>query len=324
MNNLIPVTSIDMLGDLGQLVALSSEDNTATAFGSDSPPRVSIKNKVFRLIKDGSEMSAPVPGAMDFVIVDTNPHVSRTFYAAAWVEGSRDRPVCSSVDGITPLRTSEQPQHTNCAQCPHNQEGTGQNGRGRACRYSQTIAVCVPGDWANVYSMRIPAKSLFGGPQPNGASGLQHYARHLKMKRCTPSMLVTRFDWNHNEQLALIFAPVRALTPHEYQTVLSMQRTPEVLRAISMVEEPNDEHMPAPQYAQPAPAPQYAQPAPAPQYAQPAPDAAVPTRAPKKARSVQEPTDAVAPPVVRSSAGSVATEVDDIIADKLAQWSTDA
>jgi hypothetical protein len=271
-------TSLEAFGDPSALLALAGGDSTRSVGGGDAPPRVSIRGRVFRLVVNGTEVLTN-PHAMDFVIVAAAPAVARTYYQGAYTEGSHEQPSCQSQDGIVPMRNSTAPQSTNCAQCPQNVAGSGNQGQGRACRYSQTIAVCLPGDWDNVYSMRVPAKSLFGANPQTNQFGLQGYAKYVSAKRFTLGMLVTRFDWNYNENVALLFSAVRPLTPDEYRQVLAMQTRPDVLRAISAPE--GDDwfagapvptvpvQVQAPVYQQPV-APVYQQPvAPAPVYQQP-------------------------------------------------------
>jgi hypothetical protein len=268
--------NLEAFGDNSHLLALAEGDATANVFGDESGPRVSIRGKVFRLMQGATEVMAN-PYAMDFVIVAAAEHVARTYYAGAWNEDVHERPTCSSQNGVVPTRGVSLPQSTNCAQCPQNQEGSGKEGKGRACRFSQSIAVCLPGDWDNVYSMRIPAKSLFGSNPQTGQYGLQAYTRFIRAKRYTPAMFVTRFDWNHNEQLALLFSPSRALSAEEYRTVLSIQNRPDVLRAINttdaddMAEPVNMTALAAPAYQQPAPQPAPVYPQPTTAYQQPAP-----------------------------------------------------
>lgn len=58
--------------------------------------------------------------------------------------GGGGYPDCSSVDGVTPAMDSNDVQHSQCAGCPKNQMGSGENG-GKACKNIKRLHIIVEG-----------------------------------------------------------------------------------------------------------------------------------------------------------------------------------
>lgn len=134
-------------------------------------PVVSIKGKVFTF-KDGDESKlitepgkdTPAP-FLEVVILDVGPSTdmkfnSRVFYMAKYVEGSAAKPDCLSEDGITPHADSLEPQSKSCQLCPHNVKGSGDTGKGKACRSSKRLAIATPDALDKPMMLRVPGDSL--------------------------------------------------------------------------------------------------------------------------------------------------------------------
>jgi hypothetical protein len=141
-------------------------------------PVLSIKGKVFTLVKDGERKVLTRPEDPDEVLQSITLTVvrantkSRVFYAKSYVEGedgAAAKPDCSSNDGIAPNADSRNPQAKKCQLCPHAVWGSkvsadGQGGKGTACTVNTRLAVIDPdqaakSDEPEAYLLRVPAGS---------------------------------------------------------------------------------------------------------------------------------------------------------------------
>ena len=147
--------------------------NSQVMIGGGGFPVISIKGKVFAIMKDnerrvvtrvvdGEEEPAP---ALSLTVVRANPK-ARVFYAKSYVEGSDEgtKPTCFSHDGITPDASVDEPQSRNCGTCPHAAWGTklatdGTGGKGTACTVNTRLAVLDPKAPDTIYLLRVPAGS---------------------------------------------------------------------------------------------------------------------------------------------------------------------
>lgn len=132
-------------------------------------PVVSIKGKVFHVVRDGERTLVTKPGeddpasALEVIIVGANPHRSRVYYKSGYEEGSNAKPDCYSNDGKAPANDSSSPQSKSCATCVHSQFGSkvSESGqKGFACANSQRIAVAPVGSINDPMLLRIPGASL--------------------------------------------------------------------------------------------------------------------------------------------------------------------
>lgn len=141
-------------------------------------PVLSIKGKVFTLVKDGERKVLTRPEDPDEVLQSINLSVvrantkNRVFYAKAYVEGSEGeaaKPDCYSNDGVSPAADARDPQAKKCQLCPHavweskrNPDGT--PAKGTACTVNTRLAVVDPDHILGVekiepYLLRVPAGS---------------------------------------------------------------------------------------------------------------------------------------------------------------------
>lgn len=132
-------------------------------------PVVSIKGKVFHVVRDGERTLVTKPGeddpasALEVIIVGANPHRSRVYYKSGYEEGSNAKPDCYSNDGKAPATDATSPQSKSCATCVHSQYGSkvSESGqKGFACANSQRIAVAPVGQINDPMLLRIPGASL--------------------------------------------------------------------------------------------------------------------------------------------------------------------
>jgi len=213
-------------------IRADDDDFTRKMAGNPGGKSISIEGGVWRMIVGGEEIAKNEDRAMNFVVVNGSPNVSRVFYAGKYVKGEASAPACFSADGKAPDPTAVSPQSSACATCPQNVEGSG-DGTSRACRYFQRIAVALEGDiGGNVYRLQLPAKSIFGKPVGEKMP-FQAYARFLAGHGVPMKGVVTeaRFDTSQSVPV-LTFRSVRPLTRDEWELSLQQGSTPDAMQAI--------------------------------------------------------------------------------------------
>jgi hypothetical protein len=202
--------------------------------GGGSGKRISIKGGVFRMIVDGKEIAQNEDRAMPIVIVAANPHVSRSYYAETYVEGQVLAPSCWSNDGVSPDSKVSEPQSGKCATCAQNIAGSATQGAGRACRYSQRLAVTLENDLkGDVYQLTLPAQSIFGNVE-GGKMPLQAYAKFLGSHGLPITAVVTemRFD-TASATPKLTFKALRPLEADEMALAQEKGQSAEAKSAIA-------------------------------------------------------------------------------------------
>lgn len=136
-------------------------------------PTLSIKGKVFTLVKDGERKVLTRPEDPDEVLQNLTLAVarantkSRVFYSKEFEEGSEGeaaKPDCHSSDSVSPMPDSRNPQAKKCQLCPHAVWGSGKQGKGTACSVNTRLAVVDPEQAAKTdevepYLIRVPAGS---------------------------------------------------------------------------------------------------------------------------------------------------------------------
>jgi hypothetical protein len=115
-----------------------------------------------------------------------------------------------------------------------NVKGSGQ-GEGRACRYSQRLAVVLANDiGGDIFQLTLSAQSLFGEGAP-GKWPLQTYAKMIGSKGIPVTAVVTemRFDTDSSTP-KITFKPIRVLDSAEHQRVVDQGLTDAATKAITM------------------------------------------------------------------------------------------
>jgi hypothetical protein len=193
-------------------------------------------NGTFKRIVGGEQIGKAVPHQLDVIIVDLLSEPSRQFYGSKYdPDAKATLPDCWSNDGKAPETSAGKAQATSCAACPKNVEGSGQNGKGRACRYLRRIAVLVAGDPSGeVYQMQVPAASLFGKGTDN-VHPFESYKKFLLAHGEAVDTVVTRVMYDLDaDTMKLKFTPVRMLTEVEAGFVDAAQEDPETKRYIGL------------------------------------------------------------------------------------------
>lgn len=288
------------------LLAGIDDDLTSKLAGSGGNRRISIEGNVFREIIGGKEVRVSEERSMQVVIINAAA-VGRTFYSGTYVKGQKAKPVCWSSDTQTPDAAvpAEQRQSNFCKDCKQNIKGSAAQGDGRACRFSQRVAVALAGDNGvddNVYQLSLAATSVFGDADGQKMP-LQAYGRYLKAHNTHVISVVTEVRFDPAGQMKLVFKPIRALTESELRQVLALREHPDTLKAITMTVSQMEQGTSESNAAEFAPAPE--KPAPAAPAAQAAP-AADDIEEPKKVEKKSAP------------AAAPASKVD--LADLVGEW----
>jgi hypothetical protein len=202
--------------------------------GGGGSKRISIEGGVWRLLVNGKEIAQKEERNLNVVVVAASSKVARTYYAGTYKKGVSAPPDCWSANGDYPDKSVEAPQATGCANCPQNVKGSGQ-GDGRACRFSQRIAVVLDNDiGGDVFQLVLPSTSIFGEGEA-GKWPLQMYAKMIGAKGVPITAVVTemRFD-TASSTPKITFKPVRFLESNEISTAIDQGKSTEAIKAITM------------------------------------------------------------------------------------------
>ena len=233
-----------------------------TGVGSGGYPVLSIKGKIFTLVKGDTRTVLRKPDdpdeiaqAVEIVILKANPHLSKVYYAKGYDEdGQNQKPDCSSSDGIRPAPDAASPQCKTCALCPHNAWGSGRGGKGKACQDSRRIAIAAAGQLNEPMLLRIPPATL---------KPLAEYANALAKRGAPYNAVVTKIRFEAEEATPkLTFTPVGFLDEGQYAEAEEISNSDVVAQIIgtSPVAHVEDD---APALEAPAKAAKAAAPAPA-------------------------------------------------------------
>jgi hypothetical protein len=208
----------------------------ADSGGSSTTRRITMAKGVFRRIVNGKEAGRVKDGFLNAIIINALPKVSRQFYASSYdPDAAPTLPDCWSNLGDVPDAKASNPQGSSCATCPQNIEGSGSNGKGRACRFNRRIAVVLENDMSgDIYQFSIPAKSLFGKGVGN-THPFESYIKFLPANGESIDRIVTQISFDENETADVLkFTPVRHLTEEEIDVVEVAQQSPDCKRVIQL------------------------------------------------------------------------------------------
>jgi hypothetical protein len=192
-------------------VAELNSDLTAHAGGGF--PVISIKGKVFAIVRDGERTVLPNPKdpdspatSIDVVLLKANKGTSKVFYLKGYDKDSSEgqKPDCYSSDGIEPAADAQNKQAKKCATCPHNQWGSRVtekgNSKGKACADTVRMAVAAAGQVNEPMLLRVPPASI---------KGLGEYGQMLAKRGVGYNMVVTKVAFDMEaESPKLTFKPV--------------------------------------------------------------------------------------------------------------------
>ena len=184
--------------------------------------RLSIKGGTF----------PPQNDAIEVVIVNA-AKVSRAYFKDQFDPNKTVAPTCWSVDTQRPDQSvpENQRQSNRCMDCPQNVRGSA--GRGRACRFSQRLAVAFEDSLENIYQLQLPATSIFG-KTVRGQMPLQEYARHLSKNNTLCASVITKIYFDSSSPVPkLFFKPVGLLNKDQLEIVEGMIDHPDTHQAIT-------------------------------------------------------------------------------------------
>lgn len=220
MSNIIPLPEN---GQLPAYLANARKTNFAAFYAGVSAgfPVLSIKGKVFTLVRGGERNLIPDPNepdeparALNVVILNVNPHLSKIYYKRGYEEGAAEKPDCYSNDGILPSPEATTPQAKSCAGCAHNVWGTGQNGKGKACSDSRRLAVAPAGDVNDPMLLRVPPASL---------KPLAEYAALIERRNLPMEAVVTTIRFDPEESTPRLVLKANGLVDEEtYQKAIKV------------------------------------------------------------------------------------------------------
>lgn len=259
--NIIPFDGGDKLPAYLSKVNISELNSDLTAHAGGGFPVISIKGKVFAIVRDGERKVLPNPKdpdspatAIDVVILKANKGTSKVFYAKGYVEGTSEKPDCFSNDGIKPDSSIESPQSKNCAVCKWNQWGSkiSESGsKGKACQDSVRMAIATANQINDPYLLRVPPASI---------RALGEYGQMLAKRGVAYNLVVTKIGFDMEApNPKLTFKPVGMIDEQTFNQVQETIESPVVGQILgasvvsTAAEEGEPEEEPAPVVAAPEP-----------------------------------------------------------------------
>lgn len=262
--NIIPFDGGDKLPAYLSKVNISELNSDLTAHAGGGFPVISIKGKVFAIVRDGERKVLPNPKdpdspatAIDVVILKANKGTSKVFYAKGYVEGTSEKPDCFSNDGTKPDSSIESPQAKNCAVCKWNQWGSkiSESGsKGKACQDSVRMAIATANQINDPYLLRVPPASI---------RALGEYGQMLAKRGVAYNLVVTKIGFDMEApNPKLTFKPVGMIDEQTFNQVQEAIESPVVgqilgASAVSTVAEEGEAEpeveAPAPVVAAPEP-----------------------------------------------------------------------
>jgi hypothetical protein len=233
------MSNLTIFQDPSNLPTIRRQSKLLDKMGSSggSLRRIALNtNGTFKRIVGGEQIGKAVPHQLDVIVVDLLTDPSRQFYASKYDPSAQATlPDCWSNDGKTPDAKAAGKPASSCAACPKNVDGSGENGKGRACRFLRRVAVLVVGDPSGeVYQMQIPAASLFGKGTDN-IHPFESYKKFLMANGEAVDTVVTRVMYDLDaDTMKLKFTPVRLLTEVEAGFVDAAQEDPETKRYVGL------------------------------------------------------------------------------------------
>jgi len=222
VGGIIPFESKSLPGYL-KSVDVSELNNDLTAHAGAGFPVISIKGKIFAIVRDGERKTLMNPKdpdspatSIDVVMLKANKGTSKVYYAKGYTEGGSDgvKPDCFSHMGDKPDAQAEKPQSKTCATCKHNVWGSriGENGnKGKSCQDSVRLAVATPDQLNDPYLLRVPPASI---------RGLGEYGDMLKKRGVGYNMVVTKISFDVEAPTPkLMFKPVGFIDEAAYAKV---------------------------------------------------------------------------------------------------------
>jgi hypothetical protein len=214
--NIIPFDSGSKLPAFLKKVDVAALNSDLTAHAGGGFPVISIKGKVFAVVRDGEreiQMNPKDPDSaatsLNVVLLKANKGTSKVFYIKGYDKDSSEgqKPDCYSNDGVEPAADAQNKQAKKCATCPHNQWGSrvSEKGatKGKACADAVRMAVAPAGQINDAMLLRVPPASI---------KALGEYGQMLAKRGVGYNMVVTKVGFDlQAESPKLTFSAVGLL-----------------------------------------------------------------------------------------------------------------
>jgi len=214
-----------------QQYAKQAEAAAGMVTGFNSLPKISLKGKQFRYMKDDKEFVYPMGAPFNCVILAIDPPagVAKSWYQDAYSSDNVELPDCFSADGITPDSLAAKKQARSCAECPKNAFGSGTDAqgnpsKGKACGDFKNLFV-VESDKLDeqVSVLRVPATSL---------KNLSAFGRDLSKNKVAPQLVISQLTFTDAEFPQLEFKAVGWLSEAEAHKMVARSESDEVQAAL--------------------------------------------------------------------------------------------
>jgi hypothetical protein len=214
--NIIPFDSGSSLPAFLKKVDIAALNADLTAHAGGGFPVISIKGKVFAVVRDGDreiQMNPKDPDSaatsLNVVLLKANKGTSKVFYIKGYDKDTSEgqKPDCYSNDGVEPAADAQNKQAKKCATCPHNQWGSrvSEKGatKGKACADAVRMAVAPAGQINDAMLLRVPPASI---------KALGEYGQMLAKRGVGYNMVVTKVGFDlQAESPKLTFAAIGLL-----------------------------------------------------------------------------------------------------------------
>lgn len=262
--NIIPFDGSKNLPAFLKQVDVAALNSDLTSHAGGGFPVISIKGKVFAVVRDGDReiMMNPLDPdsaatSIDVVLLKANKGTSKVFYLKGYDKDTSEgqKPDCYSADGVEPAADAQNKQAKKCATCPHNQWGSriSEKGatKGKACSDTVRMAVAAAGQLNDPMLLRVPPASI---------KALGEYGQSLAKRGVGYNMVVTKVSFDiEAESPKLTFKPIGLLDDAgfaEVQEMLGSDLVTNILGANPVaLEAPAEEPAPAPAKPKAKPAP---------------------------------------------------------------------
>jgi hypothetical protein len=225
--NIIPFDQAGKLPAFLKSFDIAALNADLTSHAGGGFPVISIKGKVFAVVRDGERVVLPNPKdpespatSIDVVLLKANKGTSKVFYLKGYdpKDSEGAKPDCYSADGVAPAADAANPQAKKCATCAHNQWGSRvtEKGatKGKACSDTVRMAVAAAGQLNDPMLLRVPPASI---------KALGEYGQMLAKRGVGYSMVVTKVAFDQEaESPKLTFKPVGFLDDAGFAEVQEM------------------------------------------------------------------------------------------------------
>ena len=225
--NIIPFDQAGKLPAFLKSFDIAALNADLTSHAGGGFPVISIKGKVFAVVRDGERVVLPNPKdpespatSIDVVLLKANKGTSKVFYLKGYdpKDSEGAKPDCYSADGVAPAADAANPQAKKCATCAHNQWGSRVTekgaSKGKACSDTVRMAVAAAGQLNDPMLLRVPPASI---------KALGEYGQMLAKRGVGYSMVVTKVAFDQEaESPKLTFKPVGFLDDAGFAEVQEM------------------------------------------------------------------------------------------------------